>query len=190
MKSRVAMMFLGVFLLGGCASMSVSSDYDPKADFSSLKTYDWEGPQPITGNPRLDNDLLHERIRNAVERELTLKGYRKVTVDPDFKVAYNVGLENKLDVTTIPTYDYSYPSYYSRVGGFGRYEGYRPSTEVNVYQYEEGTLLLDIVNPETKKLIWRGTAKAEVNAGDSPERKEARVNEAVSKMLAQFPPQK
>lgn len=189
-KQSLFLMILGVALVG-CATISTSTDYDPTANFSGLKTYDWEGPQPITGNPRLDNDILHSRIRNAVERELAVKGFQKVSgAEPNFKVAYHVGLEEKLDVTTFHYYDYGYPDYYSARRGFAAAPRTAwPQSETRVYQYEEGTLLLDIVDPMTKKMIWRGTAKAEVNPNESPEKKEAKINNSVHKLLAKFPPQ-
>jgi len=121
-------MMLG-FLAGGCATISVSSDYDPNAHFAGLETYDWAGPQPITGDPRLDSDILHSRIRSAVERELAAKGYHKISGgNPDFKVAYHVGLEEKLDVTTFTYYDYNYPTYYNSSSGFAHHMGVWPAT--------------------------------------------------------------
>ncbi len=188
LKAYLFPMILGL-VLSACATVSTSTDYDPAANFSALKTYDWAGPQPITGNPRLDSDILHTRIRNAVERELATMGYRKVTSgEPDFKVAYHVGLEDKLDVTSFTYYDYDYPAYYHGRAGFGPSAAW-PQTETHVYQYEEGTLLLDIVDPLTNKLIWRGTAKAEVDPNQSSEKKEAKINKAVQKLLSKFPPQ-
>jgi hypothetical protein len=58
-----------------------------------------------------------------------------------------------------------------------------------VDQYDEGTFLLDIVNSQTKKLIWRGTAMDTVQKSDSPEKREERMNKAVTDMLQKFPPQ-
>jgi hypothetical protein len=97
---------------------------------------------------------------------------------------------DKLDVTTFTYYDYGYPSYYYGNRGFYHGAGSWPVSDTYVYQYEEGTLLLDIVDPGTKKLIWRGTAKTEVNAEQSPEKKEARINKAVHMLIEQFPPSK
>ncbi len=180
-------MLLGIFT-AGCATVSVSSDFDPNANFAALKTYSWAGAQPITGNPRLDNDILHSRIRIAVERELAAKGYQKVTDgSADFKVAYHVGLEDKLDVTTFTSYDYGYPNNYYPNRGFYHGGAAFPQTDTYVFQYEEGTLLVDIVDPRTKKMIWRGTAKAEVDVSQSPEKKEAKINKAVHKLLEHFP---
>jgi hypothetical protein len=59
---------------------------------------------------------------------------------------------------------------------------------VSAFQYEEGSLILDFVDPQTKQLIWRGSAKAEVDDVKTPEKREALIDEAVQKILKNFPP--
>ena len=52
----------------GCSSMKVTYDYDPGADFSTYRTFDWvAGPQEPTGDRRIDNQLTDIRIRTTVE---------------------------------------------------------------------------------------------------------------------------
>jgi hypothetical protein len=190
LKKEMLGPILGIFL-AGCASIKVASDYDPSANFSGLETYDWvSSTQPKTGDARLDSDILNSRIRQAVENQLGIKGYQKATDGtPDFLIAYMTSIEQKLDVSTFH-YGYGYPSGYSFRRGFGgpAYTSI-PSSETYVDQYDEGTLLLDIVNPQTKKLIWRGTAVDTVQKNDSPEKREERINKAVADMLQKFPPQ-
>ena len=54
------------------------------------------------GDYRVENPLVDERIRDAVERELAAKGYRRVQDrSPDFYVAFYVSVEDKLDVYTV-----------------------------------------------------------------------------------------
>ena len=57
-----------------------------------------------------------------------------------------------------------------------------------VYEYEEGTLILDIVHPGNKALMWRGSAEDEVHFKSTPEKAQTQLDEAVSKMLEHFPP--
>ena len=56
-------------LAAGCSSMEVNYDFDPKADFSGLKTYSWlDKPQKLTGDPRIDgNTILESRIHEAFD---------------------------------------------------------------------------------------------------------------------------
>lgn len=177
-------------LAAGCSTMEISYDFDPKADFAGLKSYQWlKEPQKPTGDPRIDgNTILQNRIHEAVDTELAARGYRKATSDPDFLVAYHVSLDRRQSVQTLNSY-YGYgPGW-----GYGYGSSYRPgywagAPETYVYEYEEGTLILDIVNPENKELMWRGSAQDEVHFKSTPETDQAQLKEAVHRMLEKFPP--
>ncbi len=177
-------------LSAGCSSIQVNHDYDPKANFAALKTYEWlKEPQEPTGDPRIDgNTLLENRIHEAVDTELAARGFKKVTSDADFFVAYHVSLDKQRSVQTLNSY-YGYgPGW-----GYGYGASYRPgyatgASGTYVYEYEEGTLILDIVNPKNKELMWRGSAKDEMHFKSTPEKDQAQLNEAVRMMLEKFPP--
>jgi hypothetical protein len=99
-----------------------------------------------------------------------------------------VSLDKRRSVQTLNSY-YGYgPGW-----GYGYGASYRPgywagAPETYVYEYEEGTLILDIVNPANKELIWRGSAQDEVNFKSTPEKDQTQLNEAVHQMLEKFPP--
>lgn len=185
-----ALLLMLAAAVAGCSTMEISYDFDPKANFKGLKTYAWlEQPQKPTGDPRIDgNTILETRIHEAVDTGLAARGFRKVTSDADFLVAYHVSLDKRQSVQTLNSY-YAYgPGW-----GYGYGASYRPgywagAPETYVYEYEEGTLILDIVNPENKELIWRGSAQDEVHFKSTPEKDQAQLNEAVQKMLEKFPP--
>ena len=185
-----ALVIVMAALVAGCSSIETSYDYDPKANFAGLKTYEWlKEPQKLTGDPRIDgNTILANRIYEAVDTELAARGFRKISGDPDFLVAYHVSLDKRRSVQTLNSY-YGYgPGW-----GYGYGASYRPgywagAPETYVYEYEEGTLILDIVNPENKELIWRGWARDEVHFKSTPEKDQTQLNEAVHEMLENFPP--
>jgi hypothetical protein len=137
--------------LFACSTVQVRQDYDPSQDFSMLRTYSWlPKPQEQTGNLRLDNPLLHDRIVAAVDRELQTKGYTKVEdVKPDFYVAYHLASQQKLDVRTI-----DYGSSYGVWGPAGW--GGVGWSETYAVPYEEGTLAIDVIDLAKRKLVWRG----------------------------------
>ena len=93
-------------LVAGCSSIETSYDYDPKANFAGLKTYEWlKEPQKLTGDPRIDgNTILANRIYEAVDTELAARGFRKISGDPDFLVAYHVSLDKRRSVQTLNSY--------------------------------------------------------------------------------------
>lgn len=167
---------LAILVLQACSRITVSVDYDLSRDFAALRTYDWlPDAGPARGDPRAANTLLASRVRRAVDRALAAKGYeRRTEGEPDFLVTYHALVEEKTDVRTIGAY------------GFWRWGGF-PDTYV--YRYPQGTLLVDILNPKDKALLWRGTAVAVVdfNRG-TPESREQRINEAVAKLFDRFPP--
>lgn len=165
--------------LAGCSGMTIRSDYNPGADFSKYSTYAWL-PAPTTGDPRVDNALVEGRIKAAVDQELAAKGYRQVAADQaTFWVGYHLSVEGRMDVNTVNSY-YGY--------GWGR-GYYRPGyTDTQVTYYDQGTLLIDVVDAQAKELAWRGSAEAEVRREMSPEDRTARINSAVAKILERFPP--
>jgi len=177
-------------VLAGCSSMEINYDFDPKANFSGLKTYAWlKEKQKPTGDPRIDgNTILEARIHEAVNRGLAARGLREVDTDADILVAYHVSLDKRRSVQTLNNaYGYG-PGW-----GYGYGASYRPgywagAPETYVYEYEEGTLILDIVNPKNKELMWRGSAEDEVHFKSTPEKDQVQLNEAVSRMLEHFPP--
>jgi len=163
-------------LLAGCSTMRSGVDYQREAAFGDLRTFAWrETPPQGPVDPRVDNTLLGQRVRAAVDRELGAKAYRQASAgeQPDFLVGYHAVLQPKVDVRTI--------------GGWYGYAGPR-MTGTYEYEYDEGTLLLDVIDPRTKDLLWRGSATAAVYPSDSPEKRERRIDEAVAKILAEFPP--
>ncbi len=176
MRVLAAMTVLAGF---ACSTISVNSDYDRSVNFEGLRTYDWlPEPQQKQHSPQVENTLVKARVRHAVERELDNKGYRKVSEAPDFYLAYHTAVQKKVEVQTVPA-----GGRRGRRGGWG-------GVYTDVYEYDEGTLILDIVSAGKQELMWRGTAKAVMNWKGSPETKTENINEAVGKILERFPPEK
>src|SRR5690606_15914200 len=96
-------------------------------------------------------------------------GYRMTSVDPDFEVAYYARAIDRLEVTNVNR------GYYSRY-----YD------DIRVYEYTEGTVVIDVVDPSTKELLWRGSGVATVS--DNPRKYARQLNEAVSEIVGRFPP--
>lgn len=62
-----------------------------------------------------------------------------------------------------------------------------PSTTTLVDRFEKGDLIVGIGDAQTRQLLWRGVAEAEIGLDDSKQRRENRVSSAVSKMFRSFP---
>jgi hypothetical protein len=189
MNKKIFFLLCMMLALGGCSTLVIRTDYDPQADFSGLRTFGWVSPtQAATGDIKLDNPFLDKRVRDAVDGQLAAKGYAKDTAgNPDFLLRYLVTIQEKTDVRTIDTFYGGFTPVWC--GGTCYTTGFwMPQTVV--YTYEQGTLVLDILDARTKILIWRGSAEAEVTESYTPEQRKAKVENAVKKLLAKFPPTK
>lgn len=171
-------MALALLAAGGCSPFSINADYDTTTDFSKFRTWSWfSGPRPPA--PDLDG-LTEQRIRNAIETQLPKRGLAKGAEGTDLLVAFHVSVTQRLEVTpTTMSYGYGW--------GHG-YVGTSYGNEVRTY--DEGTLLIDLLDAKSKSLVWRGVARATVYRNASPQEREARVQAAVGAILEQFPPAK
>lgn len=165
---RLALLGLTLlFTISGCGSMSIGHEYDPKYDFSKLKTYSLI-PDPYE-EPEVE--LVLKRLRPMIDKNLHDLGYQK-SDNPDFKIALHVRSRETIDVVN---WGYSY-------GWRGSY-GYG----FDAYQYEEGSLLVDIVDAKTNEHVWQGLASAELKHTD-PELRDRTARRAINKLFKHFPP--
>jgi hypothetical protein len=166
----------------GCGtSIQTNYDYDVNANFESYRTYDWM-PVPVGDSggareARERNDLLDERIRTNVDAQLQEKGLALDKNTPDLLVVYHVGLKDKVQVTD---WGYRYSDYYWGWGG----------RDIDVYNYQEGTLMLDFIDASTKKLVWRGAGSVAVDSETTPEKSNELVRKVVGKILSKYPPKR
>lgn len=172
---------MALFALAACSSVEVKADWDPSASFTGLKSWAWQSATPdLTGSSRLDDPLLHARIQSAIEKSLSAKGYAKVTGgQADFQVAYHVAVQEKLDARTIYT-------------GYGPYRGWYGvgGAQTVVDTYDVGTLLIDFISPQSNNVIWRGSGQSRIQELRTPEERQQRIQDAVDRILRQFPPEK
>ncbi len=165
-----ALMLISLAVVAGCSGISVSTDYDTSVDFSEYNTFSWMEP-PKSGGYDLDA-LMSARIKDAVDNQLVEKGLKKASSDPDLLVVYHTGKQSQIQ---IDSWGYGY---WGRGGG------------VDAYSYEEGTLVVDLVNAATRMLVWRGTAESALLESPSAQERTENINKAVVKIFASYPPSK
>lgn len=163
-----------------CASISVEHQFDPEADYASYHTYDWMPTDSRRIDLKASDPLVEQRIRDAIDRELGAKGLRKAdSSDPDIRVAYLLVLDEELDSQTL----------YERADPDWRYRNYGPSTlTTRSGLLTVGTLVIDVFDTRRKESVWRGVAEGQVKQDQDPEERRKRINDAVGKILAEFPP--
>jgi len=170
--------------LSGCATR-VRSDFDREVVFSHYKTFDWIAPpvRASEGELRSDpegpfarNSLLDKRIRAAVNSKLRARGFQYVEGgESNFRLNYHVTFKDKLVGSGS---DFGYTGRYHR-GAFS--SGFNWS----VRQYQEGTIIIDIVDRAKDQLVWRGWMVSRNRDGNYDE---AEINRAVNQILMRFPP--
>lgn len=179
-----------VWLLSGCASHKVGYDYDRSADFSTYHTYEWlRVEQEKTGDRRVDSSSTDIRLRTAIAAQLGMKGYTASTGGrPDFLVAYYIqvkeggadqsqqyfsdGMAGRPFVHSVDT----------------RNPSGKPQPQPETPSYMAGTLLLDIIDASSNKLVWRGTASGMVDPNLSSQERDERVRMILRDVLSNFPP--
>lgn len=177
-----ALFCLSLVAFAGCSTVSVTSDYDPAASFTGLRTYQWIKMQG-TEDALEKAPLLQKRAMIAVDKALAAKGYSKLASgDPDFFVAVHAGAKERVNVTS---YGYGYGGWYGR--GYGGMGG----TTTDVSYYTEGSIFIDVIQKRTDgfELMWRGVGKGTVDPPKDPVEGQAKADEVARMILEQFPPQ-
>lgn len=166
----------------GCASDNLRSDYDPTADFSQYKTYNFfadAGPESTNYQ-----SFFSQYMTVAISREMEARGYT-MSDDPDLLINFNAILREKTDVRTTPAPMYG--GYYGYRGGFyDPWMGYGYAQETHVSQYTEGTFNIDLVDARKKKLVWEAVGVGRITE-KLLENLEERVDAGVARAFAKYP---
>ena len=172
---RVAIALVGIMFLFAGVSMAqqVKTDYDRAADFAHYKTYSWE-------HVKTKDPLLVDRIENAVNAVLAARGWTQVESGGDVSIVAVQLTSNQESLNT----------FYSGFGGgwgwrrFGG-GGFGEAT-TTTETYKVGTLVVDLFDAKTKKLLWRGSSSDTLS--DNSDKNIKNLNKGVDKMFRQFPP--
>ena len=168
---RTILASVGIAVLFATASFAqqVKTDYDRSADFSQYKTYSWEKVQ--TQDP-----LLVDRIKEAVNADLTAKGLTPVDSGGDIAI---VAIEMTKNQHTLNTF-------YDGFGGGWRWGGGFGDATTTVDNYKVGTLVVDLFDAKTKKIIWRASSSDTLS--DKSDKNIKNLDKGVQKMFDHFPP--
>jgi hypothetical protein len=171
-------------------SPKIGYDFDRSADFSAYRTYAWlSGDQEKTGDRRADSSAVDMRIRIAVGTQLRLKGYQALSGGkPDFFVAYHIGLKDSAPSVATQYYSDGMAGHAFAHAADTRQAGKSAEATTESPSYLAGSLLIDIIDGASQKLVWRGSAAGEVDPGLTSQQRDERTKTIVQNILAQFPP--
>jgi hypothetical protein len=185
-KSARNVMFAVVAItLSACSSgPTIESDYDHTVDFSQFKTYAYFNPMGIE-NPNYSS-IYGSIFRSAINREMESRGY-VMSDNPDLMINVSGRLQDKTKVTTTSD-PYMGGGYYGyRRGAYGTWGGYGHGTQTHVSNYTEGTINVDMVDRDEKRMVWEGVAVGRVNDKNTPDETRANINAGITEMFANYP---
>lgn len=173
MKIKNTLPVLLLFLIASaCTTVRVATDYDTKANFDNYSSFAFF--KPGVDKAQI-SDLDKKRILRAIDAQLTNQGMTK-SESPDLLVSIFTKERERIDVYN-NSFGYGWgwnPYWY---GGYGR----------TISRSTEGTLFIDLIDAKTNDLVWQGMGTSNI-ANLSVEKKEARIAQIVTEILAKYPP--
>ena len=173
MKKYIFLLLAASLGLSSCSPFQVRSDYADTANFTTYKTY----------KLRIDdlklNDIDKDRVLNELSRQLQSKGLTSGE-NPDLIVNVKANHKKVTDINSTSPY-----GMYGWGGGFGWGIGMNRTWTSN---YNEGALIVDIIDSKDNKLVWQGIGSG--ISVDSPKSKQKQIPQILEEIMANYPPQK
>jgi len=182
---RLITLLATITLVTGCGSTTkIQSDYDPSVDFSQFKTYAYYSPMGIE-NPNYSS-LLGQMFRDAIDAQMLSRGY-VISANPDLLINVSARLEDKTKVTTMsdPMMGGGYYGY--RDDMYDPWGGYGYGTSTHVSQYTEGTVNVDMVDIDQKRMVWEGVAIGRINEKEKSGELRQDIMDGVAEMFTNYP---
>lgn len=190
LKTGLLSLLLAVVCFSGCATKPyVATDYEASYNFAALKSFTVKTAKQDTKENILISPFTLSHIHTLINGELA-KHYQSVseTAAPDFYVTYHVVMEEKLEPSV---YDETYGSgFWGRGYRYPSPMFYHPAFDGGVRIYNQGSLIIDMVDAKTQQPIWRGVSEKRLSKNLSPQKQREILTSAVLEVLAQFPPVK
>jgi Domain of unknown function (DUF4136) len=179
MQKRLVIGTLAVLLAPALIlAQKVSYDYDKTASFAAYKTYAHKD------GTKVGQELIDARIVAAIDTQMAAKGFTKAESNPDVFVVYHVAFDKQKDISTFSSgYGGGYGPH-----GWGYGGGWGGTTTTSVRDILIGTMVIDIADGKKGQMVWRGMGVKEVNTTANPEKRDKSINEAVKKILKNYPP--
>jgi hypothetical protein len=159
---------LGLLLAAGAFAQKIEIEFDQTADFTKYHSFAIRDGRLNSKNPSLNSEIIRKNINGYIQKYLSAKGLTFVESGAsDLNVRYTLGSARKVEVDAYPA-------------------GWRGwGTRVVRVPYTEGTLVLDLRDPSTKSLVWRGIAREDKSDASKVEGK---LEDMVKKAIDKYPP--
>jgi hypothetical protein len=170
LRPLAAAVAISLVLSQAALAQKITAEFDESVDFAKFKTFTVRDGRLNARNPALNNDLTKKHIVAQIESGLADRGLKKSdTPASDLNVFYTFGAVRQVETETYP----------------GGWRGL--GTRVARVPYAEGTLVIDLKDPSTHSLVWRGIA---VDEESDPGKLADRLDKMIAKALKKYPPKK
>lgn len=160
---------LSLLAIPAARAQDITTEFDQAADFTKFKTFAIRDGQLNSRSPALNSELTKKNLETEIVRALTAKGLTMVTGPADLNVFYVFGSARRVETE-------SYPVGWRGLG-----------TRVARVPYSEGTLVIDLRDPTTRSLVWRGVA---TEGERDPTKLAGKLDDMVKKSIDKYPPKK
>ena len=178
---RAAVLAVAALLLAACATgPRVAIDSDTAADFAQYRSFGFF--DPIALESRGYTTLLSAQMRQEIRREMEARGFVFDETSPDLLVNFNALIEERREVVAVP--DLTWGWFYGYRGAYfgSPFLHSRPHT----VRVTEGTVSIDLVDADEKRLVWEGMAVGSA-AGRTPAERRERALRSVASIFESFP---
>jgi len=194
MKKLVLLLLVVAAAFSGCSSYNYYSVTRKSLDRAKYKTFAWIPEGKSKSTSIYNNDIATDKIVESASQEMRKKGFNLQSDNPDLLLRYTAVVNKEVK-------DYSDPVYYNppsrilpRVSYYGGrrvyYYSYYNPLPIYVGERERSirikanSIMIDIIDRKTSKVIWRGWAEGEV---DNPEKAINEIPEVIGNIFKKLP---
>ena len=158
--------------LAACATtLKTDVGWDQKVDFAKYHTWAWKP------DGSFEDPVWAKRCQDVLSDQLANDGLTQVGLDrnPDLWAVVHVRFSSKTEVVA-----------YSPAWGYA-WGGWAPLSTYDV-QIPVGTMIIDLVDPRMKQIVWRGRANDTIQADKNNEEREEKLISILKQLFTGFPP--
>jgi hypothetical protein len=172
MKNLIQVFVISI-LLSACSGTKILSDIDKEVNFNNYKTYSWSAEEEEVNKnyPQFDNTLNRKRWKSAIDAAMQNEGYVLGEEHVDLQVDFHLQFEHNTVVNR--GYHIGENNYYAEIA------------PVADYHYDEGTLIIHLIDVERKQLVWQGISTRTLDIS-LLENTDTNIHKAVAKMFEKF----
>ena len=170
-RATTALLFAIAMFLGCGPTLQVKTDFDHNATFQQYRSFRMGEGRVIEKGAVTDNTIVKDRVNAALRNGLLTRGLQPGAEQADLIARFAVGARTVTELEGV-----GYPL---AIGMWGAYPG-----DFWVTAHPEGTLVIDLVDARSQKLVWRAYCVSQgTDMADA-----ALIQKAVLRALARFPP--